>query len=253
MTRSGRRQSQLGADRGAGEVADAGRADHRAELRAPPAPRAPSTRRRRRGRSSAARRGSAARTRPAARRSPRVVAAAGPGLQPLEAAARSAGACGRGGSSGWRRAATAESTWGGRRRAKNAQTPNADRGDAPGRRCRSRSTLIRRRRTPPSTSVEPSPKIVSRAFASVRVMPCGTSRGAAAARIDRVRLGQHQRAERARVEHQQFGRVRGHDQREHARPTAVPAMAQRRPCCNRSSAGPMTGATTANGAMVISR
>jgi len=38
-----------------------------------------------------------------------------------------------------------------------------------------------------------------------------------------------------------------------ARPIAVPAIVQRRPCCRRSSAGPITGATTANGAMVISR
>ncbi len=34
----------------------------------------------------------------------------------------------------------------------------------------------------PSTSVEPSPKIVSRALASVSVIPRGTRRGAADAR-----------------------------------------------------------------------
>jgi hypothetical protein len=38
-----------------------------------------------------------------------------------------------------------------------------------------------------------------------------------------------------------------------ARPARLPASAQRRPCCNRSSAGPITGATSANGAMVTSR
>jgi len=38
-----------------------------------------------------------------------------------------------------------------------------------------------------------------------------------------------------------------------ARPIAVPAIVQRRPCCNRSRAGPITGATTANGAIVTSR
>ena len=37
------------------------------------------------------------------------------------------------------------------------------------------------------------------------------------------------------------------------RPMAVPAMVQRRPCWSRSSAGPMIGATTANGAIVTSR
>ena len=35
---------------------------------------------------------------------------------------------------------------------------------------------------PPSTTVEPKPKIVSFALAAVSVMPGGTSRGAAAAR-----------------------------------------------------------------------
>src|SRR5882757_10852482 len=38
-----------------------------------------------------------------------------------------------------------------------------------------------------------------------------------------------------------------------ARPTAVPAIVQRRPCCRRSRAGPMIGATIANGAIVTSR
>ena len=35
---------------------------------------------------------------------------------------------------------------------------------------------------PPSTTVDPRPKIVSLELASGSVMPCGTSRGAAAAR-----------------------------------------------------------------------
>ena len=38
-----------------------------------------------------------------------------------------------------------------------------------------------------------------------------------------------------------------------ARPKPVPAITQRRPCCTRSSAGPITGATIENGAIVISR
>jgi hypothetical protein len=38
-----------------------------------------------------------------------------------------------------------------------------------------------------------------------------------------------------------------------ARPARLPASAQRRPRCSRSSAGPITGATTANGAIVTSR
>ena len=38
-----------------------------------------------------------------------------------------------------------------------------------------------------------------------------------------------------------------------ARPNALSAIAIRRPCWKRSSTGPITGATTANGAIVISR
>ena len=80
-----------------------------------------------------------------------------------------------------RGAGAAESTCGGSRIAKKAQAANAM---AVTQRPAEYDpvVLITAPTMPPPISAEPSPKIEMRALASTRVMPGGTSRGAAAAR-----------------------------------------------------------------------
>ena len=105
----------------------------------------------------------------------------------------------------------------------------------------------------PATPAVTRPNTDSRALADVSDSAGGQHAGDDGGAQHVVRLGQHQDAEGRRVE-QQVVVVRRHDQRQRrAGRTRLAASAHRRPRCSRSSSGPMTGASTANGAMVTSR
>lgn len=107
--------------------------------------------------------------------------------------------------------------------------------------------------TPPAPSVPPTrPNTVSRELVRTRSIPGGSTRGVTAdfsTENDLDRIIMH----RASVYSAQLSILKMSSMAMNTRSPNDPASATRRPRCSRSSMGPMTGAITANGAMVIRR
>ena len=99
-----------------------------------------------------------------------------------------------------------------------------------------------------------SPEMLSRELAVTRVMPSGSRRGTAAARAtayDRDATRHPRAAGNSQTESSTTAVASTHARK--ARVARVVPSAHRRPCRNRSSSGPMRGASSTKGAIVSSR
>ncbi len=94
-----------------------------------------------------------------------------------------------------------------------------------------------------------------RAFAATRVISRGSSRGVTDARVTAYAFCSTStpNAAGSSATTSLCSTASTMPQESSPRASSVPASRYRRPCCARSSHGPITGARTANGAMVMSR
>ena len=106
---------------------------------------------------------------------------------------------------------------------------------------------------PPPIAAPATLAIEIRELALTSVKPSGSSRGTAEAWVTRNALEATRQPSAAGNSHSELSSTSASTQHRKARRARVTPIAQRRPCRNRSRKGPISGATTANGAMVSSR
>ena len=105
-----------------------------------------------------------------------------------------------------------------------------------------------------ATPVASSPASVTRELALTSEKPGGSSRGTTALRTTPYALEATSTPERRRIQLEAAGGDRArHRPGEHRAGQHRAAIAARRPCGSRSSSGPITGASSVKGAMVIGR